>query len=199
MELHLVEARHILQQRSTLAGAAEQRHRFAESHVVVEFDEANNIAAAAAAIAVEQVLDRIHQETGLVLEVQWAQPHEPPAGDAPGGFPILCLQVVQQRNLLFDRVHGGPHHGEFASRSRLRPTAGQSQARMVGARKKVGQPGKQNQKHFRLQHRLDRRRQAQRRSVAGSGKRLGSFVCGADCSQPPPRWHVDSQACSRHR
>jgi len=68
---------------------------------------------------------------------------------------------------------------------------------MVGARQKVLQPGQQNQKAFRLQHRLSSRRKAQRRRVAGSGKRWGSFVWGADCSQPPLLLQANSQACSR--
>jgi len=53
----------------------EQRHRLAEAHLVVQRDEADEIAVTAAAIAVEQILERVHQETGLVLEVQRAQAH----------------------------------------------------------------------------------------------------------------------------
>jgi hypothetical protein len=41
---------------------AEQRHGLAESHVVVEFDEANHIAAATAAIAVEKILGWVHHK-----------------------------------------------------------------------------------------------------------------------------------------
>src|SRR5262249_58771870 len=77
MELYLIKARHIWQQRPTSGGAPEQRHRFAEAHIVVQLDEADEIAPTAAAIAVEQVLDRVHQEAGLVIEVQRAQSHQP--------------------------------------------------------------------------------------------------------------------------
>src|ERR1019366_4308852 len=103
---------------------------------------------------VEQVPGWVHQKTGLVVAVQRTQSHEPPAGNAPGGVFMLPLQIVQQRNLLFECGHGRPDHGEIASRSRLRPAAGQSQARMVGARRKVRKPGQQGEMAFTLQHRL---------------------------------------------
>src|SRR6266852_8982383 len=109
-------------------GGAEKCHRITKSHGEVEFDEANEIAATSAAIAVEEVLGRVHQKAGLLFRVQRAQSHEPPAGDAPDGFPVLRLQIVQQGNLLFECVHGRPRHGEFASNCRLRSTAVQSQA-----------------------------------------------------------------------
>jgi hypothetical protein len=133
-------------------GGAEKCHGITKSHGEVEFDEANEIAATSAAIAVEKILGRVHQEAGLVIGVQRTQSHQSPAGDAADGFPILRLQVVQQGNLLFECVDGRPRHGEFASNCRLRSTAAQSQARMVGARQKVCQPGQQNQKAFTLQH-----------------------------------------------
>src|SRR5215831_11358116 len=125
MELYLIKARHISQQRPTSAGAPEQGHRLAEAHLVVQLDEADEIAATAAAIAVEQVLDRVHQEAGLVVEVQRAQSHQPPSRNTARWLPTLSLQVFQQGNLLLDRIHRWPHHVEFASRCRLRPAANQ--------------------------------------------------------------------------
>src|SRR5215472_1667882 len=196
MKLYLIKARHIWQQRPTSGGAPEQGHRFAEAHIVVQLDEADEIAATAAAIAVEQVLDRVHQEAGFVIEVQRAQSHQPPARNAPRWLPTLGLQVVQQGNLLLDGIHSRPDHGEFASHCSVRPAADQSQARMVGADKKDGQ---RNPMVFRLPYRLSSRRHAQRRRVAGSGKRWGSLVCGTNCSQPLPWLTVASQACSRQR
>src|SRR5216684_4059806 len=77
-------------------GGAEKCHRITKSHGEVEFDEANEIAATSAAIAVEKILGRVHQEAGLVIGVQRTQSHQSPAGDAADGFPILRLQVVQQ-------------------------------------------------------------------------------------------------------
>jgi hypothetical protein len=88
MKLYLVETHHIFQQGFAI-GRAQQCHRVAESHGKVEFDEANEIAATSAAIAVEEIFGGVHQKAGLLFGVQRAQSHEPPAGDAPGGFPIL--------------------------------------------------------------------------------------------------------------
>ena len=94
MKLYLVETHHIFQQGFAIGGS-EKCHRITKSHGEVEFDEANEIAATSAAIAVEKILGGVHQETGLVLGVQRTQSHQSPAGDAAGGFPILRLQVVQ--------------------------------------------------------------------------------------------------------
>jgi hypothetical protein len=68
---------------------------------------------------------------------------------------------------------------------------------MVGARNKVS--ACQDQNRIQLQNKLASVRWAQRRKVAGSGKRLGSFVCGADFSQLPPLLQLDRQACWRQR
>jgi hypothetical protein len=43
-------------------------------HLMVEFGKADHIAARATAVAVEQVLAGIHQEAGLAIGVQRAQP-----------------------------------------------------------------------------------------------------------------------------
>src|SRR5215831_20700739 len=104
IELYLIKPRHIWQQRPTSGGAPEQRHGLPEAHIVLQLDEADEIAATAAAIAVEQVLERVHQEAGLVVEVQRAQAHQPPARNAARGFPTLSLHVVQQGNLLLDGI-----------------------------------------------------------------------------------------------
>jgi len=49
---------------------------------------------------------------------------------------------------------------------------------------------------FTQQHTLRRRRCAHRRSVDGSGKRDGSWQCGAACSTESPA-AMRSQACCR--
>jgi hypothetical protein len=43
--------------------------------LVIELGKADDIAAAATAVAVEQILAGIHQEAWLVIVVQRAQPH----------------------------------------------------------------------------------------------------------------------------
>src|SRR6202795_1413212 len=53
-----------------------------------------------------------------------------------GRLPILSLQIVQQRNLLFQLVESLATHGLLASIGRIRQSALRSHATMVGARKK---------------------------------------------------------------
>jgi hypothetical protein len=62
-----------------------------ESQVVILLGKADDVAAAPASIAVEQVLAGVHEKTRATIGMQRAQSHQPPAGDASGGFPILCL------------------------------------------------------------------------------------------------------------
>ena len=91
MELNLVELDHVAQQRVCARPAAEERNRFTERHAVIHLGEANHIATAPAAIAIEQVLVRIEKETRFAISMQRAQPHESAASDAPRRFPILPL------------------------------------------------------------------------------------------------------------
>ena len=103
---------------------------------MIEFGEANHIPAAATAVAVEQVFVGIHQEAWFVIVVQRTQSHQSAAAEWPGRLPIVCLQIVQQRNLLFQLIESLTTHGLLASIGRIRQTAPRSQARMVGVRKK---------------------------------------------------------------
>ena len=59
-----------MQQRRHAAPLAQQGHGLRESHLVIQFSEANHVTAAAAAIAVEKTLVGIHEEAGLVIGVQ---------------------------------------------------------------------------------------------------------------------------------
>jgi hypothetical protein len=48
----------------------------------------------------------------------------------------MSLQIIQQRNLLFQLVESLTTHGLLASMGRIRQNEPRSQARMVGVRKK---------------------------------------------------------------
>ena len=52
-----------------------------------------------------------------------------------GLLPVVCLQIIQQWNLLFQLVESMAIHGLLASMGRIRQNAARSQARMVGVRK----------------------------------------------------------------
>jgi hypothetical protein len=95
MELNLVEPDHIAQQRVQARPTAQKRDRFSEGHAVIQFGEADHIAATSAAVTVEQVFVRVEKETRLVISMQRAQAHESAASDAPHWLPILSLQIIQ--------------------------------------------------------------------------------------------------------
>jgi hypothetical protein len=134
------------------------------------------------------------QEAGFAIGMQRTQPHPSTAAEAPDRLPILSLQIVQQRNLLFQLVQSLAIHGLLASSGRIRHSALRSQARMVGVRKKCmpGTPA------FAQHHTLSNLRCTHRRKVDGSGRRAGSWQCGATCSTESPA-QIRSQASCRHR
>ena len=103
---------------------------------MIEFGKANHVTAATTAVAVEQALTGIHQETWFVIGVQRTQSHQATAAEMSGRLPILRLQIVQQRNLLFQLIESLATHGLLASIGRIRQSAPRSQARMVGVCKK---------------------------------------------------------------
>ena len=88
--------------------------------MAIVLDKANHVTATAATIAIEQALAGIHQEAGFVIAVQRAQSHQSTAAQLSGRLPIMRLQIVQQRNLLFQLVEDLATHGLFASSSRVR-------------------------------------------------------------------------------
>ena len=103
---------------------------------MIEFGKANHVAAAAAAIAVEQALAGVHEEARFVIGMERTQSHQSTAAETPGRMPIMSLQIVQQRDLLLQLVESLTTHGLLASNGRIRHSAGRSQARMVGACRK---------------------------------------------------------------
>jgi hypothetical protein len=53
------------------------------------------------AVTVEKILTGIHHEARLVILVKRAQPHPSTTAEASRGLPMMTLQIVQQRNLVF--------------------------------------------------------------------------------------------------
>jgi hypothetical protein len=102
------------------------------------------------------------------------------------------LQIAHQGNLPFQLVQSLAIHGLLASIGRIRQSALRSQATLVGARKKYVLMAPV----LTQQHTLNKRRCAHRRSVDGSGKRVGSWQCGAACSAQSPA-AIRSQDCCR--
>jgi hypothetical protein len=169
----------------------QQSQRMRELHLVIEFDKPNHIPTTAAAVAIKQILARVHQETGLMIIVQGAQSHPAAQPESPFRMPILSLEVLQQRNLPLQFVEGLTIHGLLTSIGSIRQTAPRSQATMVGARKKLSPMAPA----FAQQQTLSRRRYTQRRIVDGSGERDGSRQPGAAASRDLPAAICSQAAC----
>jgi hypothetical protein len=181
MQLHAIEVGHCFQQRRNPTPLPQQVHGLRKLHLVIQLREANHVAAARAAVTVEQVPAGVQQKAWFVIGVQRTQPHEATAPDAPGGMPAVCLQVFQQRYLLFQLIERFSIHELSASTGRIRLSAFQSQARMVGGTE-VFHPAPA---HIAIDTRTPRANncQLQRRTVDGSGNRSASLTSGTDCSQ----------------
>jgi hypothetical protein len=114
----------------------QQRKCLREVHLAIEFHKADQVTAAATAIAVEQVFDGIQQKARFAIRVQRTQAHHPAETESPHRLPIMSLQIVCQGNLLFQLVEILTTHGLLASMGRIRQNAPRSQTRMVDVRKK---------------------------------------------------------------
>ncbi len=71
---------------------------------MIEFGETNHVAAATTTVAVEQVFVGVHEKAGFVVGVQRTQSQKAAEADRSRPLPIMCLQILQQRNLLFQFV-----------------------------------------------------------------------------------------------
>jgi hypothetical protein len=80
-----------------------------ERKVEIQLDEANNIAATAAAMTMEHILGGVHVERRMCFGVQWTETHELLSTANATGTPVELPQVVQQGNLLFQFCEMLPH------------------------------------------------------------------------------------------
>lgn len=103
MQLELVEAGGTSEQlRSGSEFLCQVRDTLAEREMVREFDKADKVATTPAAVTVEQVFLRVHVERGMSVLMQRAESRELGAGTDPMPSPVVPLQVLQQRNTLFE-------------------------------------------------------------------------------------------------
>src|SRR6516162_884637 len=119
VELELIEGGRLLQQPGNGSGRQfpfEKRHRMAERQIEEELDEADQVAAAATAVAVEQIFAGIPVKRRAGLLMQRAQADELLAGAGTTRLPVMALQVLQQRDALFEPLQILGHGAVFASR-----------------------------------------------------------------------------------
>src|ERR1035438_8514773 len=119
-----------MQQRRRAAPFPQERYGLGKLHLMIEFGEADDVAAATAAVAVEEILLRVHQQAGFVVRVQRTQSQEAAEADGPGLLPTMCLEILQEWNLLFEFIESGSIHGLPASIGRIRQTAPSSRTRI---------------------------------------------------------------------
>jgi hypothetical protein len=102
---------------------------------MIQFGEANDIAAAAASVAVEQALVVVQHKARFVIRMQGTQSHPSVPAQSPSRPPVMRLQIIQQRDSPFQLVDSQTIHGLLASMGRIRPTTPRSQTKMVGGRR----------------------------------------------------------------
>ena len=102
---------------------------------MIKLGKANYVSATSTAVAVEQAFARIDHEARMMILMQWAESHPPAAAELPWWPPIMCLEIIQHRNLPLQFVESLASHGLFASSGRIRQNAARSQATMVGPQK----------------------------------------------------------------
>ena len=108
------------------------RNTLTEWHVEKEFYKADQIATLPTSVAVEQVPAGIDIKGRARIAVQWTKPYKLLPGAATAGSPVMPLQIVQQREMLFELFQVRIQGFVFLQESRLRRIGPFSQARMVG-------------------------------------------------------------------
>jgi hypothetical protein len=91
VSLHAIETRDFVQQGCSTTPLVQQCQGLRKSRLMVELRKTDHIAAAATAVAVEQILAGIHQEAGLAIGVQRARPHPSAAAEPLHRSPIVCF------------------------------------------------------------------------------------------------------------
>jgi hypothetical protein len=99
------------------------------------YDE--QVASLPAAVAVEQVLAAVDTEGGASILMQRAESDELVVRSGGAPAPVVPLQVLQQRNALFEPFQILTHGVNRPSRVRVRTCSSRSQARMVGEGRKI--------------------------------------------------------------
>ena len=74
----------------------------AKREMARKFDKANQVATTPAAVTVEQVFPGVDVEGGMSVLMQRTESRELGAGTNPMPSPVVLLQVLQQRNTLFE-------------------------------------------------------------------------------------------------
>src|SRR5580658_183641 len=105
----------------------------AKGKTLGKLHEADQIATAVTAVAIEQILAGIDIEGRLLIRMQRAESHELIAGADMVSGPVVPPQVLQQRPTLFELLQILAHDVALSSWLSVGQDRPHSQARMVGA------------------------------------------------------------------
>ena len=92
----------------------EMSERSMERQVEGKLDKANEVTAASATVAVEDVFDRVDEKRGVSLAVQRTESDEFMLGTDWAANPMTPPQVVQQWQMLFELLQILAHQMVFA-------------------------------------------------------------------------------------
>ena len=110
----------------------------AKREMARQFDKANQVATTPAAMTVEQVFPGVDVEGGMSILMQRTESRELGAGIDPMPSPVVALQILQQRDALFEPFEVLAHGVQSSPSVRVGTLGRRSQARMVGQQKKEG-------------------------------------------------------------
>ena len=137
MQFELVEAGGTSEQlRSGSEFLRQVDDTLAKGEMARQFDKANQVAAAPTAVTIEQVFLSIDVERGMGLLMQRAESDELRPGADLLAFPLVPVQVFEQRNMLFEPFEVLAHGGHTPRSVRLEAHTSTSQPTMVGERGK---------------------------------------------------------------
>src|SRR6516165_703690 len=135
VELQLVKGDGLLQQWGVVGGSShpllEVGETLPEGEMLRPLHKTNQVAPLTTAVTVEQVLAGIDVKGRARFRVQGTQPHQLLAGASAARGPVVLLQVLQQRQALFEPFQILLHGRAFLPWSSVGEKPRSSQARMV--------------------------------------------------------------------
>src|SRR5437867_6929496 len=190
IELLLIERRGLLQDGVRVGGSStlllEVSEALAEGQMAGQLDKAQEIAALAATVTVEEIFAGVYIERGPGFRVQRTKSDELAAVTGRSTGPILLPQIVEQRQALFEFFDILAHGVVLPPEANVEEGRRHSQARMVGhwkflsdARAKEFAELESAQTKAQLRDRLDPHALAsERRERAFGGERKGPAGSG---------------------
>jgi hypothetical protein len=135
-ELLLIERGGLLEHRSRVGGESallvEVGEAFVEGQMTGQLDKANQIAALAATVAVEEIFAGVDIERRLGFRMQGTESNELASVSSRSGGPTLLPQIIEQRKALFQFFDVLAHGAVFPLEVNVGESRPHFQARMVG-------------------------------------------------------------------